>query len=215
MHLSTVKFGSLLTYSPRGTSEPEQRSKTVMRHLKNDEPGSNPPALMSELISQIIKKRITRLPFAHFFKLNPILVPIPNSSLMDPGTLWVPVRLANALIRKGLGKAVVECLQRVQPLPKSATSLAKDRPKAAQHYESLRVQKILSEPEEILLVDDIVTRGATMIGAANKIKDAFPGARIRAYAAMRTISPPQTFKAIYDPCLGEIMLSDQGTFRNP
>ena len=215
MHLSTVEFGSLLTYSPRGTSEPEQRSKTVMRRLKNDEPGLNPPALMSELISKNIKEKMTRLPFTHFFKINPILVPIPNSSLMDPGTLWVPRRLANAMIRYGLGKAVVECLQRVQPLPKSATSLARDRPKAAQHYESLRIQKILSEPEEILLVDDIVTRGATILGAANKVKDAFPGARIRAYAAMRTISPPQTFNAIYDPCLGEIMLSGQDTFRKP
>ena len=186
-----------------------------MRRLKNDEPSSNPPALMSDQISKNIKERMTRLPFAHFFKTNPILVPIPNSSLMDSGTLWVPRRVANALIRHGLGKMVVECLQRVQPLLKSATSLAKDRPKAAQHYESLRIQKILSEPEEILLVDDIVTRGATMVGGANKLKDAFPGARIRAFAAMRTISPPQIFSAIYDPCLGEIMHSGQDTFRKP
>ena len=145
MRLSTVEFGSLLTYSPRGTSEPEQQSKTVMLRLKNDEPSSNPPVLMSDLISNTIKARITRLPFAQLFDDNPILVPVPNSTLMNPQTLWVPRRLANALIRNGLGKEVVEYLRRVQPLPKSATSLAKDRPKAIQHYDSLVVQKIFHD----------------------------------------------------------------------
>jgi hypothetical protein len=77
MHLSTVEFGFLLTYSPLGTSEPEQRSKTVMLRLKNDEPGSNPPLLMSDFISKFMKERITKLPFGHFFEINPILVPIP------------------------------------------------------------------------------------------------------------------------------------------
>jgi phosphoribosylpyrophosphate synthetase len=71
------------------------------------------------------------------------------------------------------------------------------------------------EPKEILLVDDVVTRGATIVGAANKLHDAFPGARIRAFAAMRTISPPQTFSQIVCPCVGKIMLNGQDTRRRP
>jgi predicted amidophosphoribosyltransferase len=215
MHVTTIEFGSLLTYSPRGISEHEQRSKTTMQRLKNDEPGSNPPILMSDFISRVVKERMTTLPFAEFFKINPILVPIPNSSWMQVGTLWVPQRLANALIQNGLGKAAVECLKRVQPLPKSATSSAKDRPKAAQHFNSLEVQTIIPEPREILLIDDVITRGATLLGAANRLRDAFPGARIQAFAAMRTISPPDIFNAIYDPCKGDITLNDQDTFRRP
>jgi predicted amidophosphoribosyltransferase len=185
-----------------------------MQHLKNDRPLLNPPILMSELISKTIKEAPT-LPFIHFFKINPILVPIPNSSLMRPGTLWVPQRLANALVRNGLGNAAEECLRRNVPLPKAATSLAENRPKAAQHYTSLGIQKMLSEPKEILLVDDVVTRGATMLGAANRLKDAFPRANIRAFAAMRTISSPDDFKDFYDPCEGEIMLNNEETFRDP
>ena len=48
------------------------------------------------------------------------------------------------------------------------------RPTAEQHYESISVQGILSEPEEILLVDDVVTRGVTLLGCANRLADAFP-----------------------------------------
>jgi len=215
LHLFTLEFGSLLTYSPHGNSEPEQLSRTWMQHLKNDRPISNPPILMSELISKIIKEKMETLPFDHFFKISPILVPIPKSSLTQPGTLWVPQRLANALVQNGFGKTVEQCLRRVKALPKSATSLAKDRPKAAQHCDSLEIQKMLSEPKEILLVDDVVTRGATLLGAANRLKDAFTRANIRAFAAMRTISNPEDFKDIHDPCEGKITLNDEETRREP
>jgi predicted amidophosphoribosyltransferase len=214
MHLTKIEFSSLLSYSPRGNSVSEKQSKTVMTYLKNDEFILN-RVLMSEYISELIKENITSLPFSSFITNSPILVPIPKSSLTKPGTLWVPQRLAKALVHNGLGKTVKECLKRIEALPKSATSLAKDRPKAVQHYHSIEIQKIFPEPEEILVIDDIVTRGATIVGAANKLYDAFPRAHIQAFAAMRTISPPQIFKAVYEPCKGEITLSGQDTFRRP
>lgn len=217
MRLSKIEFGSLLSYSPRGNSDAQCLSRTVMRALKNDEylELKQNQILMSDYIADRLKKDIEKLPFADYFKANPILVPTPNSSLNRSGTLWVPQRLANALVRKGLGSKVVECLSRVTPLPRSATSLAVDRPKAIEHYDSMEVKKILFEPDEILLVDDVVTRGATLLGAANKLADAFPNARIRTFAAMRTISSPSNFVKINDPCTGMINLSSDETFRDP
>jgi predicted amidophosphoribosyltransferase len=217
MYLSTVEFGSILSYSPRGISYFEKDSRTYMKSLKQDEYISSPPILMSDFISKIVKEDVTTLPFAHFFQNNPVLVPIPRSSLTYSQSLWVPQRLANALVKQAFGKEVVECLERIIPLPKAATSLAENRPKAAQHYESLEVKEILSEPpKEILLVDDIVTRGATILGATNKLIDVFPKARIRAFAAMRTISPPDVFQNIYDPCVGTIKIIDNNnTVRRP
>ena len=214
MDLSTIEFGSLLSYSPRGTSDLEQYSRTWMLHLKNDRPVLNPPISMSEYVSKIIKNTMTTSPFTYFFKVNPILVPIPKSSLMKPETLWVPQRLANALVQNGLGITVEECLKRVMPLRKAATSLPMNRPKASEHYDSLGVRKMLSEPREMLLIDDVITRGATIIGAANKLHDAFPAVHIRALAAIRTIST-QNLTAIYDPCIGQITLEGQYTSRRP
>lgn len=217
MHLSTIEFGSLLSYSPRGNSDSQCRSRTITMALKNDQYvqlGSN-QILMSDYIAQNLKTEMTNLPFVNYFKMNPILVPIPNSSFNKSGTLWVPQRIANALFKKGLGTKVVECLKRIKPLQKSATSLAANRPKASAHFDSLEVKKILFEPQEILLIDDVVTRGATLLGAANKLLEAYPDANIRAFAAIRTISTPENFTKIYDPCIGTITLRGEGTQRFP
>jgi len=171
--------------------------------------------IMSDYIAEQIKKDLEKLPFADYFKVKPILIPTPGSSLTKTDTLWVPQRLAVALVRQGLGKSVETCLQRVQPLRKSSTSPPDKRPKAIEHYESMIVQKTLHEADEILLVDDVITRGATLLGAANKLADVFPNARIRAFAVMRTISLPQNFEKIIDSCEGTITLSGKDTFRDP
>lgn len=215
LHISKIEFGALLSYSPKCISEAAQRSRTAMRALKDDQFVSTPPILMSDFIGAAIRANLSNLPFAHFFEKNPILVPIPRSSLTKPGTLWVPQRLARALVSRGLGSSVEECLKRVTPLRKSATSFSADRPKAFEHYSSMEVQKMFPEPQDILLIDDIVTRGATSLGAANKLAEAFPDAHIRVFSAMRTISPPDTFIDTMAPCTGSIELRGVESFRRP
>jgi predicted amidophosphoribosyltransferase len=218
MLLHRLEFCSLLSYSPRGLSDAEKASRTAMKALKEDQFVPRPSehaALMSDMVADNIAKNIATLPFANYFTTNTILVPIPSSTLMRPGSLWVPQRLANALVKRSLGKEVVYCLERVTPLQKAATSSAPNRPKAIDHYNSIKVQKPLVEPEEILLVDDVITRGSTLLGAASKLAEVFPKAKILAFAAMRTTSPPDRFLDIYDPRTGLITLSNDNTFRRP
>ncbi len=216
MKLSQLEFGALLTYAPHGYSPEMQHSKNVMYALKQDRFVDSPPILMSEYISKIMQQRMDELPFASFFQPNTILVPVPKSSLMQRGTLWVPERIAAALVKAGIGNEVASCLIRAKPVPKSASCVPSERPIAAQHYESMSVQGSLSKSDEILLVDDVVTRGATLLGAANRLADAFPQSNIRAFAAMRTISNQNEFKKVYDPCVGTIDLTEYGdTFRTP
>jgi predicted amidophosphoribosyltransferase len=217
MHITKLEFGSLLTYSPYGMSERAKSSRNVMSDLKGDKfISEHLPVLMSKYLAQGIKTNLMKYPFAHFFESSSILVPTPKSSLVKPETLWVPQRLALALAQKQLGKAVKECLVRVKPLPKSSTTSAEDRPKALQHYESLEVRwRETSKPKEILLIDDIVTRGATLLGAANRLIDTFPDAHIRAFAMMRTMSGPSIFDRITDPCIGWIELRGNDTYRTP
>ena len=148
---------------------------------------------MSEWIAKTIQRNIITLPFASFFQPNTILVPIPKSSLMRPGTLLVPERIASALTKMGFGNKVISCLARNRSAPKAASSLAKDRPKTIDHYKSMNVTRILSNPDEIILIDDVITRGATLLGAANLLADDFPETPIRAFVAMRTISNPDEF----------------------
>jgi len=178
---------------------------------------SNRPILVSQWVAEAIRQNRATLPFASFFRPDTILVPTPKSSLMQPGTLWVPHRLATALTQCGLGKQVAEMLGRVKPVPKAAWSRPENRPLPQQHYDSMEVQKVLSEPGNILLVDDILTRGATLLGAASRLAEAFPRAEIRAFAAMRAISTENKFEQVYSPVIGTISLREaQGdTLRIP
>jgi len=107
-------------------------------------------------------------------------------------------------VKKGFGSKVIPYLERIKALPKSAFSLPADRPKVTPHLESLAVDGSLEPPEQILLVDDIITRGATLMGAANRLLEVFPAAQIRAFAAMRTISDSNEFRNIYSPCVGNV-----------
>ena len=221
MRLSELEYGSLLSYTPRGDSTESRLSRNLMIFVKRDlyvraaaDPDS--PIPMSQWMAETIRQHRATLPFASFFQSNTILIPTPKSSLMQPGTLWVPERIATALVKLGIGKEVVSCLIRVKPVRKAASSAAEQRPVSSEHYESMEVQGRLSEPDEIVLIDDIVTRGATLLGAANRLADAFPKAHIRAFAAMRTISDPSQFEKSYDPCIGTIMLRASGdTLRRP
>lgn len=216
LRLSQLEFGALLTYTPRGTSVEARRSKDVMYLLKKDGFLGEPPILMSESIAKKIQEKMMELSFASFFGPDTILVPAPKSSLMQPNTLWVPKRIADALYSRGIGKGVSPCLVRATAVRKAAFCVPQDRPTAAEHYASICVQGGLAEPDKILLIDDIVTRGATLIGAANRLADAFPNAQIRAFTAMRTISNAYEFRDMYDPCKGTIDLLETGeTYRTP
>jgi len=213
MNISEVKFGSLLTYTPRGKLTEHFGSRTVMINLKNDEVLQS-GNLMSSTIAQTIKSEIKNYPFSDYFNKDIILIPIPKSSLPQKDELWVPQRIASALANNGLGRNEA-CLYRSIALPKSSTSLASDRPKALQHYNSMKVKKLLFDPKEIVLIDDVITRGATALGAVNKLADVFPNARIRVFAVMRTISNPDKFSKIIQPCIGTISLVGEDTFRDP
>lgn len=96
-------------------------------------------------------------------------------------------------------------------------SIAETRP--AEQFETIGVQRRITEPKpnEIVLVDDIVTRGATLLGAANRLAEAFPLARIRGFAAMRTISDSSEFERLYHPVQGIIRYREAtgDTLRRP
>jgi predicted amidophosphoribosyltransferase len=163
------------------------------------------PIAMSQWIARTIEQEMSNLPFASIFQPDTVLVPVPSSSLMQPGTLWVPDRIATALATTGIGKAVTRCLTRVRPLRKAAFSDASERPSPIEQFDTLAVQGRILEPLpiQITLIDDIVTRGATLLGAANRLAEVFPESRICGFAAMRTASP-STFVDPYDPQFGTI-----------
>lgn len=216
MSLSKIVFGSLLSYTPRGILEIHAKSRNMRSILKNDwfVNSASGKIQMSDYVAELVKKNLKNPSFAEFFDKKPVLIPCPPSGLLKEDSLWVPQRIAKAMVRRGLGKSVAECVVRVTPLRKSSTSSPENRPRPSEHYNSVKVERTLSNPDEILIIDDIVTRGHTIIGVANRLIETYPNARIRAFAAMRTVSKPENFVKILEPCVGTIRLEGDQAFRN-
>ncbi|MFV8754776.1 hypothetical protein ACNOYE_29875 [Nannocystaceae bacterium ST9] len=140
------------------------------------------------------------------------LVPIPRSGLQKPGALWPGLEIATALQHEGLGR-VATCLLRRSAVSKAATSPG-NRPKAKDHFDSLDLDRI-ELPSRITLVDDIVTRGAQMFGAAWRIWAERPDVEILGFAVIRTISTPERFESVLAPCVGRIEWRNDECFRVP
>lgn len=210
-----LKFGSFLTYTPRGTTEDARKSQNIMLNLKNENSFGEPPKSTSEILVEKIKNKIQDLPFKDFFGTDVALVPVPKHSLMRKDALWVPDRIVKALEKQGLGKRYA-CLKREIPVVRSSTAANADRPKAQKHFETIKCEKILPLPTKIVLIDDIVTRGSTLLGCASKIKEIFPESEIYAFAIIRTVSNANEFEKIEKPCAGVIDLrSNDETHREP
>lgn len=152
---------------------------------------------------------------AELFAPTVTLVPVPRSSLRKPGALWPASELATALHHEGLGGAVLPCLKRTRPVIKAATARAKDRPRPQEHFESLCVLDPMALPAEITLVDDVVTRGAQMMGAAWAIRAVRQDIIVRCFAFIRTVSNPDDFERILAPCVGTIEVRRGECFRDP
>jgi hypothetical protein len=187
------------------------RSKYWSEILEGGRLTGDPPSSMPQQIAQRIQGDAgVRSLFGPFLTSSTVLVPVPSSSLKRKGSLSVPDALAAELVRAGLASRVAQLLRRIEAIPKSAYSAPINRSKAVRHFETLAVQTSLSSMPEILLVDDVVTTGATMLGSANRLRASYPDVPIRGFAAMRAMSGPLRFRSVNDPVIGTISLQLSG-----
>lgn len=215
MLLSEVGLGAFLAYSPRGDSELHRRSQRVMRLLKNEGMVPTPPRPMSQFVAERLREEITGTVLEGFLDPNATLVPAPRSAKLVEHGLWVPNRICLAMVQVGLGASVEPCLERVRAVPKAAVAAPEERPKARDHFDTMRVTRPLATPTRIVAVDDVVTRGATLLGVASRLAEAFPNAEVRAFAVLRAISNPDELSTIVSPVVGRITLRDEETHREP
>ncbi|MDA7952604.1 MAG: hypothetical protein MPJ05_02105 [Nitrosopumilus sp.] len=196
--LDKVKYRSIWSYIPPkylyGSGAHTTEYENVVK-LKGDKPWDD-VVLTSEYVVRIAANEGV---FSGLAGPDSVLVPVPSSSLQKKETLWVPKNIADAMAAMGLGR-VEPCLQRKRHLRKAAGSA--NRPSATEQYESMGVSCIVS-PKEIVLVDDVVTRGATVLGAATRLREAFPESRISAFIAVRALFP-RNFVSMVEPHYGVI-----------
>lgn len=192
-------------YSPRGQTQLSARSRQFIGQLKRGDPQALP-----QFVARVAS--LTQLGhFPGFFGATVTLMPVPGSSPLVAGGLWVPLLVANALKAAGLAHDVVPAVSRITAVKKSAFAPPGERPNVQQHYNSITVQIVKPAPTNITLIDDVVTQGCTMLAVASRVANAYPSANVRGFALVRTMSnieidqvvSPRT-NTIVSPCVGTI-----------
>lgn len=205
-----LPFAAPFAYSPRGPSEVAQRS----RRLRNLVKAADPRLL--ERVAAVTSDMVAAGRFPGFFGPAVTLVPVPGSApRRDAGSLWVAERIATELQGAGLAVDVWPALRRTIVVPKSAWAAPGERPTVAVHVGSLEMTDRVPPTGQLVLVDDVVTKGRTMLAAATVLADALPGVEIRAYAALRTMGLVPDITTYTDPVVGEIVWTGADADRRP
>lgn len=208
--LSEVSFGAFLAYSPRGSSPTSRLSRVWRDAIKFDRPGG-----IAKAVDEL-RKRLDKTPLAEVLGPEVSLVPAPRSAPLVQGALWPAQRISEELVRQGLGKEILPCIRRVTAVSKSAYAGWGQRPTPQEHFESMAAERVLARPARVTVVDDFVTKGATLLAVASHAQHLFPEAEVLAFAMVRTMGLVPEIERIVDPCVGVISLQPWGdTDRDP
>lgn len=202
--LSEVRFGSYLVYSPRGTAEASVRSRKIRDAVKRGDEEQ-----LARIVAHLVKN-FAASGLAAVLGPDVTLVPCPRSSPLVAGGLWPGKLIAEELVRAGLGRQVIVSLERIEAVPKSAFQARGDRPNAAKHYATIRATADLAANDRITLVDDFLTKGNTLLGAASRLAEVYPRARLSAFAAVRTKGRDPDVATLVEPCVGRIWERSSG-----
>jgi hypothetical protein len=201
--IDRLEFASCYAYSPRGTTEPSLQSKQLCYRIKAGD------AEAIRLAAERVRALHESGAFPGYFGTDVTLVAVPGRAPLAPGAVSRTERICDALLACGLAKDVVMLLERVEPVQKSAYAAPVERPSALEHHATIAVARTLLVPTRVLLVDDVVTRGATLLGAASRLKDAFPECEERGFALVRTESFDEVTE-VRDPRVGIIDVARTG-----
>jgi hypothetical protein len=208
--LSEVRFGAFLAYSPRGTSDVSKNSRVVRDVVKYVQPER------LRRVCDRLQRDFAGTPLHAVLGADVTLVPAPRSTPLAKGRLWPAQRLADELRTRGFGNDVVPLVTRAKVVQKSAYAAAGARPTPHEHLESLAIESVLANPARITIVDDVVTKGATLLAVASLVAAHFPDAVVRAFAMLRTLGLQPELEAIVAPCVGSITLTSLGeAWRSP
>jgi predicted amidophosphoribosyltransferase len=208
--IRTIAYGSCYVYSPAGPGAVSERSRLLLALLKTAD-----ATFMLKYALRVRQQAEDSPPLAGFFEATDVLVPVPGCTPRSPGGLWTAEHLASALVNEGLGGAAWAGLRRIHAVPKSATAARGKRPTVNLHYESFVIEGYPTAPERIVLIDDVVTKGRTLLAAATRVHEAFPCADVRAFALVRTMGLISGVHRLLDPCRGEISWRAGDAHRSP
>lgn len=208
--ISKIAYASCYVYSPSGAGVVCERSRLLRTLLK-----AGDAHFMVMYALRVYQQARESPRLAGFFGSDDLLVPVPGSIPNTCGSNWVAADLADAMVHAGVATMTWRGLHRICPVRKSATAAPGARPTVALHYESFLVDRPRIAAQSVVLIDDVVTKGRTLLAAATRLQEAFPEAHIRAFALLRTLGFLPRVQRLLDPCTGEIRWKAGDAHRRP
>lgn len=207
--LSSLPFTSYYAYSPRGDGWLARASRQVCERVKRSD-----PRWLPRYAGVVYRRSVSEPQLAALFDRGAVLVPVPGSSTTRDAP-WPALQLAIALSEVGFGLPVWIGLRRDFAVRKSARAPSGLRPSVAQHFESFSVAPLTLPIRRLVLVDDVVTKGRTLLAAAARLRTELPCTDIRAFALLRTHGFVQRLDHLIGSCHGVIRWAAGDARREP
>lgn len=206
---TSLAFVSFYVYSPRAFGAVGEAARLLCARVK-----ASDPVWLPRYAGSVLRASCRDRELAALFGRGAVLVPVPGSGI-SADVPWAAQRLAYALGAVGLGQRVWPALRRQVAVRKSATAPVGARPSVREHYESLAIVRSSGAAPKIVLVDDVITKGRTLLAAAARLQGEWPNADIRAFALIRTVGFVPQLTQLLELCQGVIRWAGGDARREP
>lgn len=215
MLLSELSYSSFMIWSAWSKSDMGEQSRSFFAgSVKRDRPlkGSQTGGEVVDTSVYLAMRIAARSPELVEWLDGATLVPMPGHAKRLEGALWVPQRIAAALAAAGIGSNHVDLIERAETVERSRSGATRS---VSRHFESMRITKdvgLFEAGPRIVIVDDAVSSGASALGAASRIADAFPDCDVSLFAIARTMSTTNFEKRVGDDLFAPVL--DGRIYRN-
>ncbi len=188
---SELVCGAFLPYPPGDSarSDAALANQKLIWAIKGDKPLQN-GRMAIDFTIDALHDHIPDTILDGFFD-GALLVPLPSSRKKAPQAPfhWPSRRICEVMISKGLGADMDPCIIRAKGIRSSKGCRPEDRPTIDEHLETLALEgePLLIQPNRVILVDDVLTRGTTMLAASEIARRRFANAPIAGFAIGATI----------------------------
>jgi len=207
--LPGVTFTSCYIYAPRAEGWLAKASRELCDRVK-----SSDPLWLPRYAGFVYRSSLWDRYLAALFAPDAVLVPVPGSDCSGKAP-WAALRLAVALSEVGFAQSIWRGLRRRYAVTKSATAPSAGRPTVQQHYDSFATVPLAKSLHRIVLVDDVITKGRTLLAAAARLRSELPLADIRGFALIRTAGFVNQIKCLEDSCHGVVRWAGGDARREP
>lgn len=211
---SELEFGSLLVYPTRGRSGPSIAARNLTIKAKTDGARSDGEPILAILARLLAIEVGSGHEIGRLFQPGTVLVPAPRSHPLVKGALWPAHRICAEIVAAGLAGEISPIVDRTTAVAPSRLARPGERPTVQRHMDTMSVTSSLSSPDRILVVDDVITRGATQMAIARLLDQAYPSVTVQAFAISRTLSEGEVEYA-GDPVVGKITMAWGQALRRP